>query len=101
MAKAVAIRKIETQHDGFIAVTYTYGTPTLGPAPTTENQYQDAEALKARIGEIENMIGEEGLMLLHLAITYLSQSGSFNNLTQVLNKTLTLDSFAAQPLKVT
>jgi len=101
MAKAVEIYDVQTLPSGRIAVQLAYGTPPLGTVATTEFQYADADQLKQRIADIELMVGEEGLTLLHLAITYLSQSGSFNNLNSVRGKTLTLDPFAASPLKVT
>jgi hypothetical protein len=100
MAKAVAIRQI-VDIEGQQFIGYTYGTPPLGSVATTENSYMNVEELKRQIERIELKLGEEGLMLLHLAITYLKPDGTFNNTNQVYNKTLTLDPFAAQPLKIT
>jgi hypothetical protein len=100
MAKAVAIRAI-TDIDGRQYIDYSYGDPPLPTYGTGGQSYADVDTLKSRIAAIERLVGEEGLMLLHLAITYLKPDGTLANPNQVLNKTLTLDPFAAQPLKIT
>lgn len=100
MAKAVQPRAIQTLSGGRIAVSYTYGTPPIGTPATGEIIYENSDALKASIGQLEDRLGEEGLLLIHLAITYLSQAGTFNNPNQVTNKALTFDPFAAQPWRI-
>jgi hypothetical protein len=99
MAKQLAVRDIKNI-DGRIFVVFSYGD-TAPAVPTTEIDFIDEEDMKVQISRVEDMLGERGLLLLHLAITYLKQDGTLGNLNQVLNRTLNFDVFAPNPLRLT
>lgn len=99
-AKAITVRAI-VDVNGAQAFTYTYGTPPLPANETGGIDYPTVDIMKERIDGIVDKLGEEGLLLLLLSIVYLKPDGSLANTNQVLNKTLTLDPFAAQPLRIT
>lgn len=101
MSKSLAVRNIQTI-DGRVFVSFSYADPAELPAQANmEIDFIDEADMRTQIGRLDELLGERGLCLMHLAITYLRQDGSLANLNQVLNKTLTLDPFAAQPLKIT
>lgn len=100
MAKALAVRSITTQPDGHIEVAFSSGSPTAPAGLTGSVIYQNEEFMKDAIREFEASLTDVQLTALHLAITYLKQDGTFNNVNQVTNKELRIDVFAAQPVRI-
>jgi len=101
MAKSVRLDKIEALPGGFISVQYNYGDPPLSPATTSEVQFGDESDLRTKLQSVEGMLGEQGLLLMALAINYLNANGTFKNVTSAVGKTTNFDVFAANPLRVT
>jgi hypothetical protein len=89
VAKHLAVRDIQTI-DGRIYVGYTYGDPPIVSYKTAEIDFMDEADLKTQVGRIEEILG----------ITYLKQDGTLGNPNQVTNKTLILDPYAANPLRI-
>jgi hypothetical protein len=100
MARGLAIRSITTNQNGSIEVGFSGGSPTAPLGQSGSVIYQSEEFMKDAIKDFETGLTDAQLVALHLAITYLKNDGTFNNVNQVTNKELRLDVFAAQPLRI-
>jgi hypothetical protein len=100
MARGIAIRNITPTGDGRFEVSYASGSPTAPAGTDGSFIFQSEAAVHEEIKALEQSLTNYQLVLLHLAITWLQQSGSFGNINQVLNKELRFDTTAPNVLRV-
>jgi hypothetical protein len=100
MAKAVRATKVTREPNGNVYVDVVYGDPPLGSVATSTEEFADDADVVRRVRELEDILGQRGLTLLLLAQAWVQPNGTLGSDGALLNKTLTLDPEAANPLKL-
>lgn len=103
MAKAIQVTAITRNLDGSVGVEYKFGDPPLNGVGISSATFGSEQALIHACDGIAEELGEDGMLRLLLALSYVLPTGELKQDSAVIGRTLTLDPRAAgpQPIRLT